>query len=60
MIVCKDKSSNLKKTWPFVVLCTIGAGLNLAALFVQDGGALVAVGCSLIAVGASSMARRRG
>ena len=46
-------NKSLKKSWPFLALVITGAGLNLIAVLTDDNGALVAVGCSLIAIGAS-------
>jgi len=57
MISLQNSLSNRKNTWPFTALMTAGTLMNLAALFTHDNGALVAVGCSLIAVGAAQKAR---
>jgi hypothetical protein len=44
--------SDGKKSWPSVLIVSLGALLNLFSLFAdENGGALVAIGCSLIAVG---------
>lgn len=53
MITQKNNTSNLKVSWPFIALSVLGTILNLVAIITNDNGALVAVGCSLIAIGAS-------
>lgn len=57
MITQQNSQSNRKKPWQAMSLMIAGALLNLAALFLHDSGALVAVGCSLIAVGAAYSVR---
>jgi|GEM_PF-3527766 membrane-bound ClpP family serine protease len=48
---------NIKKQAPSIILIIAGAALNLASVFSNDNGALVAVGCSLFVVGVA-MARK--
>ena len=49
-------SKAAKSPLPLIVMI-FGALLNLAAIFTKDSGALVAVGCSLIAIGAATRKR---
>jgi hypothetical protein len=62
LVAANQKSlSNLKKSWTSKVLVVAGTALNVLAV-VSDGnsGALVAVGCSLIAVGLATSSKRKG
>lgn len=43
-----------KKSPITTIVLVFGVLLNVAALFTSNSGALVAVGCSLIAIGAAS------
>ena len=44
---------------PQILLLGVGAALNLTALFTDNNtGALVAIGCSLIAIGAARMQKK--
>lgn len=52
--------SDGKKNWRSTFIISLGALLNLVSLFVdENGGALVAIGCSLIAIGLTVAKRRR-
>ena len=55
MITGKEDNSD-KESKPFwgMLLLIMGAGLNLLSIFTDDSAALVAIGCSLIAVGAAT------
>lgn len=53
MISSKDGASERKPNWSATLLCMAGAIMNITALFSDGKGALVAVGCSLIAIGAA-------
>lgn len=47
-----EKNSDKRQSWPSVLIVSLGALLNLLSLFAdENGGALVAIGCSLIAIG---------
>lgn len=52
MITQENKSSNLPSSWQATSLLILGAIFNILALVTKDSGGLVAVGCSLIAIGA--------
>jgi len=52
--------SDGKKSWRSTFIISLGALLNLMSLFVdENGGALVAIGCSLVAIGLTLARRRR-
>lgn len=53
-MIRQNNISNLKKSWTFKILVAFGTILNLIAVFTDGNGALVAVGCSLIAIGAAT------
>ncbi|MCB0654634.1 MAG: hypothetical protein KDC57_00795 [Saprospiraceae bacterium] len=46
-----------KKSWPYFIMVIIGVIFNLLALFKEDSGSLVAVGCSLIVIGLAAARR---
>ena len=51
MLTKQNSLLNLRKSWSFILFGVAGSILNLFALLTDDNGALVAVGCSLIAIG---------
>lgn len=59
MITQQSSLSNLKKSRTFIVLLVIGSALNLFAALTDGNGALVAVGCSLIAIGVATSSKRK-
>jgi hypothetical protein len=59
MIFAQNRPSKLKHSRTFIILTVIGAALNLIAALTDGNGALVAVGCSLIAIGVATSRQKR-
>ena len=59
MITQKNSLSDLKKSPTFIILTVAGVILNLIAALTDGNSALVAVGCSLIAIGVAVAYKRK-
>lgn len=59
MITQKTDPARLKRQLPYVALTISGACLNIISLFIENSGAFVAVGCSLIVIGTVLAARQK-
>lgn len=60
MITDKEESTDndRKPFWGYLLLI-MGVGLNLLSIFTDDSAALVAIGCSLIAIGAATSGQNK-